>query len=547
VVVSYVFVGAYTWWLRPRSRFGLYLVGVGLTYSVASLNTSGDELVHTIGRAMLAALVVCLTYVFLCFPYDRLRSRLERRLVGWLALTSAVLWFLALAFVAKLPAAGPLLDCGSSCPDNTLRIATAPHALSSAINMAVAVTTAIGLIGAAGVLLGKARSPARLRRRLVVPLLCSIIVLAIDYAAFTVLREAGVSGLEVLKTVGAASALAIPLAMLLGQVRGRVFAATRLGRLVARMGNEPATPARVETILRDALGDPMLRLTLWDPGSDGYVDVQGGPVELPAGRPELGVTLVERSGKRVAALVHDAALDEASGITEGFAATSLLLLDNTDLTAELKASRARIVASAQQERLRLERNLHDGAQQRLFGIQLKLSAMRAQVADERLARDLDEVVRDAAAAVEELRALAHGIYPTVLRERGLGDALRSFALTASVPVSVVDRSAARCSATVEEAVYFCVLEAIQNAAKHGGPAVRVTVTLESRGADLEFVVADDGVGFRPGDAAGGVGLTSIRDRVGAVGGELEIRSQPGRGTTVRGVVPGDGGAPDAWS
>jgi signal transduction histidine kinase len=537
LVAEYVLVGTYTTWRRPGSRFGLYLTGIGLLYSVAALSASNDPLAHSVGRIALAAVVVCLAYVFLCYPNDGLGTRLERRLFAVLGLTIALVWAVALPLVDELPAAGPVTDCRDACPENAFRVVTVPDGLSAAIDLVGSAATAVTLLGVAAVLVGKARSPSRLRRRLTVPLLACAAVLAANYAVYTVLREAGADGLAVLRLVGAAVALAVPLALLVGQVRGRVFAATSLGQLVARIGGEPVTPARVETLLREALGDPLLTLAVRDPARGGYVDVRGRPVELAAGRPDVRVTRVVRNGRPIAALAHDSALDEGSGIAEGLAASALMLLENTQLVEELRASRARIVESEQRERLRLERNLHDGAQQRLFGLQVKLDAARAR-ADGALAGELEEAAADAAAAVEELRELAHGLYPTALRDLGLADGLRAVALRSGTPVRVVDRGVGRRPPVVEEAVYFCVLEAIQNAGKHAGAGARVTVTLDRRGRDLEFAVADDGAGFDPDTATDGIGLLSMRDRIGAVGGELELESQPGRGTTVRGVVPG---------
>jgi signal transduction histidine kinase len=539
VVGSYVLVGAYTSWHRPRSRFGLLLTAIGLLYAVASLNASDESVAHTIGRVALAACVVCFVYVSLCFPHDRLGSKLERRLVLVLALTTGIAWLVVLPIVEKLPAGGPLTDCGDSCPDNAFRLLTAPRTLSSALDLAVNVVTAVLLLPVIAVLYRKARSPARLRRRLVAPLLTVFVVLAANYAVFTVLRQAGIGGTGALKIVGAVCAVAIPLALLVGQVRGRVFAATSLGQLVARVGGEPLPSARLETVLREALGDPLLRLALWDPARSGYVDVRGGGIQLPTGRPEVGVTPLVHAGRRVGALIHDAALEEASAVAEGLVATSFMLLENTQLVEALRESRARIVASAQRERLRLERNLHDGAQQRLQVVRLKLHTARARAGEGQLARELNELAENVAAAAEELRTLSHGLYPTILRERGLAEALRSISATAAVPVEVVDHGIGRCSSVVEEATYFCALEAIQNVAKHAGPGARVTVTFDGRGEALEFTIADDGPGFDPDAHARGLGLINMmHDRIGAVGGRLEMTSQAGHGTTIRGVVPG---------
>jgi len=206
------------------------------------------------------------------------------------------------------------------------------------------------------------------------------------------------------------------------------------------------------------------------------------------------------------------------------------------LARDLRASRSRIVEAAQQERVRLERDLHDGAQQRLVTIQLGLRLARER-AGEDLAADLEALGAEAGEAVEELRTLAQGIYPSVLRESGVADALRSVAMRAPIPVRVVDGGIGRCSATVEAAIYFSALEAVQNSIKHAGSGARVTVTLGRRGEAVHFAVADDGVGMDVAASGDGVGLISMRDRIGAVGGQVEIVSAPGHGTSVHGTVP----------
>jgi signal transduction histidine kinase len=217
---------------------------------------------------------------------------------------------------------------------------------------------------------------------------------------------------------------------------------------------------------------------------------------------------------------------------DGLAETALMLLENTRLVDDLRASRSRIVASADEERHRLERDLHDGAQQRLYLLQIKLGRLRQGVADDRLVGEIEEIEADAAAALEELRVLAHGIFPTVLVESGVPEALRAFAVDAPIPVRVTDHWVGRCSPTIEAALYFCALEAIQNAAKHAGDGARVMVDLDRNGDRVDLSIEDDGPGFQPAGVSGGMGFVTMRDRIGAVGGELEIISQPGAGVTV---------------
>jgi signal transduction histidine kinase len=244
--------------------------------------------------------------------------------------------------------------------------------------------------------------------------------------------------------------------------------------------------------------------------------------------------------------MHDAQLSEDPELLQAAGAVTLLALENADLEAawkesmdELVDSRARLVNASDRERRRLERDLHDGAQQRLFTIRLGLR-LAQESADGDLAADLEALGSEAEEAVEELRTLAHGIYPTVLQESGLADALRSVTMRAPIPIQVKDAGIGRCSATVEAAIYFCSLEAVQNTIKHGGPDAHVTVTLGRDGDAVHFAIADDGVGMDVPARSDGVGLVSMRDRIGAVGGDLHVLSSPGRGTTVQGTIPTDG-------
>jgi signal transduction histidine kinase len=174
-----------------------------------------------------------------------------------------------------------------------------------------------------------------------------------------------------------------------------------------------------------------------------------------------------------------------------------------------------------------------------MAIQIKLALARDLSASDELAARLDEISGDATTAIAELRSLAHGIYPTVLRERGLADALQSLALEAPLPVRVADGGVGRCPPEVEGAVYFCAAEAIQNAVKHSGAGATMVVTLAREPGTLRFAFDDDGAGFDPSKGSGGIGLVSMRDRIGAVGGEVEVRSSSGSGTSIRGFVPVD--------
>ncbi len=207
--------------------------------------------------------------------------------------------------------------------------------------------------------------------------------------------------------------------------------------------------------------------------------------------------------------------------------------------AELIASRARIVAAADESRRRIERNLHDGAQQHLVALAVKVGLLKTLIAADpnNAAGMLDGLGDDVQATLTELRALAHGIYPPLLRDRGLSEALHSAANRAALPTVVQVDGAGRSDTDVEAAVYFCCLEAMQNAGKYAGEQARVTVALGSDDGSLWFEVRDDGAGFDPVSQAEGHGFVNMRDRLGAFGGDLEVRSSPGSGTCIRGTVP----------
>jgi signal transduction histidine kinase len=206
---------------------------------------------------------------------------------------------------------------------------------------------------------------------------------------------------------------------------------------------------------------------------------------------------------------------------------------------ELQASRARIVAAGNAERRRIERNLHDGAQQRLvaLAVKLRLAHQLADVDVEQAKGMLEELRGELREAVEELRTLAHGIYPPLLMDQGLAAALGSAADRAALPTRLESSSVGRYPTEAEAAVYFCCLEALQNAAKHAGQGATATVRLWEESGALRFEVADDGAGFNPTSKGQGAGFINMSDRLGAIGGTLQVDSTPGAGTRVRGTVP----------
>ena len=536
VVAAYVAVGLYRWWRRPDSRFGLLVVGNGILYAATSFNASGASWAYTLGMVFWAVYVVYVGYLLLSYPRGRLESRLERAFIRAYALSTAVLWSLILVLSPTFPPSGTYNDCGTRCPPNALGGDDA--VIGKALDTAASIVFTIALIGLMMLLVDKTRRRGPVLRRTLTPVTAVFTASVLQFVISLYVLPAYPETASAVTIVNGLLGLAVPMAILLGLVWEDLHAARSVGQIAVRAGGKPLTAAGVQTVIGEALGDSTTALALWAPERAGYVDVHGAPLELPRDPRVRSVTHITNDNGPVAALIHHPTLDIDSDALEGLAATSLMLVENIRLLDELRASRLRIVKTGDQERRRLERDLHDGAQQRLMAVQIRLRMLEESTEDERIAGQLEAIGNDAEEAVEELRSLAHGIYPSVLRDYGLAYALRSLAISAPIAISVTDEGIGRCSRPVEAAIYFCSAEAIQNAIKHAGSNVRVGVTVCRDRNRVDFAISDDGVGIDRSERGDGTGLIGMRDRVGAVGGTLEIVSSPGRGTTVRGTIPG---------
>ncbi len=287
--------------------------------------------------------------------------------------------------------------------------------------------------------------------------------------------------------------------------------------------------------------------TVWLPALlDGRGQVQVRVAPVSHGGELLGLIVAERPAtadvfseeddrvltelaRQVGLAVHNARLDTALQTT----------LDELRKQAdELRQSRARVVASGDAERRRVERNLHDGAQQHLVAMAVNLRLARDIMTDdaEAAAEMLDQMADDVKNTIQELRELAHGIYPPLLADSGLGEALRAAANRSPLSVAVTADGIGRYGPEIEAAVYFCCLEALQNAGKHA-PQARVEVRLWEESGGLLFSVVDDGPGFDPVTARGGHGFVNMADRLGAIGGTVRWESQPGQGARILGSIP----------
>jgi signal transduction histidine kinase len=333
--------------------------------------------------------------------------------------------------------------------------------------------------------------------------------------------------------------LAIPAAFSVAVLRRRL-ARAGVADLLVGLGQSPTSEA-VRAALREALRDPSLEVLYWVAEDEAYVDAAGKPVERPTTTTNRLVVPVQTSdGQPLALLIADRSLERHRGVLDAAVAASGLALENARLQAaihaqleQVRASRARIVEVGLAERRRLERDLHDGAQQRLLALATKLAMVRAKASDAATVQAVDEARGELRKASQELRELAQGIHPAVLSQAGLGPAIEVVAEQQQLPIEV-DVPAVRFDPAVETTAYFVACEALTNALKHAN-AHQAAVRVRADTRTLRIEVSDDGVGGA--DPARGGGLAGLADRVRALGGELTITSPPGNGTHLQASIP----------
>jgi signal transduction histidine kinase len=305
------------------------------------------------------------------------------------------------------------------------------------------------------------------------------------------------------------------------------------------------SPARLQAALAAALGDPDVRLLRPAADSGGWTDVDGRPAAAPTEDPEHAVTVVEHEGRPLAAIVHDPVLREDPTLVRSVLAVLRLAVENERLDGalqtqleEVRASRARLVVAAEDERRRIERDLHDGAQQRLVGVTIALQQARQAAREGASSPELEERLASAAdelkGAITDLRELARGIHPALLEDDGLPAAITALGRRASIPVETRFELHRRLPRHIEATAYFVVAEALTNAARHAD-ATKVDVEIVDAGAQLIVIVADDGAGGA--EPSQGSGLAGLADRVASVDGRLVIESPAGGGTTLRAEIP----------
>jgi signal transduction histidine kinase len=544
-VAALIAAALYTWRNDPANRFGRLLLPAGFAAFLTTFGASDNELLYSVGRVSGWLFELLLVYLFLAYPSGRLQTGAEK----WIFLVAAaqvvVLWLPTAFLVDHFPTPWP--TCISDCPGNALQVTSSePGFIESVVRPARELITLGVWIAAAVVLARKLSDSSPATRRGLAPVLSVLIFRLVSVVAFMIARRAG-AGDAAMEVISALVLLSVPAALvgfIVGRLQWQLYSARALQSL-ADDGGSPTLDALRER-LAAALGDPTLEIRY--PVADangGWRNASGRPAPVPDQSTDRCVVSIETREGPLAAIVCDPALEDHRALVEASASWIRAGMERERLTAALnaslrdvEASRRRISAAGASERRRIERDLHDGAQQQLvtLRIQLELVADELERSPHDAARRLRELGPSIDAVIEEVRSLARGIFPSLLADAGLGEALRAAGARATLPVTV-EADGLRYPLEVESAIYFCCLEALQNAAKHAG-ASAVSIDLKSTDDRLHFAVQDDGHGFDPLDAShNGSGLTNMNDRLAAIGGRLVVESAVGRGTRITGEVP----------
>ena len=541
LILTVMAAGIYCLTGRGQLRMGALLVGAGIYSCVWLLNGSRDRVAFSVGLLAAGLAPTLFAYLVLAYPSGRLRSQAERLLVAGGGGALALFWTLYVLTpepVLRTPLASspPLRDVFSA-----ISISGEGATLLKAGIWASWALIAIGT----PVLVSRAvHTGARPGRRSWIPFEIAAWANALCFVGFAVARAAGSGAAGALGAAYIEVTLAVPVAVLIRLAMDRAVMTQALSRFLEELVESPQ--ADLQGSMARALEDPSLTIAYLTPGRETYVDASGSPVLLPVGNTDRAVSWIEPIHGPAAAVIYDARLEDQSTFVQAAGMAATIHLDAAQLEAELStstsklaASRFRVLEAANAERQRIERDLHDGVQQQIVGVRLKLDLATdaVKIDPPRGERMLAAVGRELDELLQALRSLAKGIYPTIIKERGLREALSSMALNVPLPISVSAVDISRYQDDIEIAVYFCCVEALQNVVKHARSTAKVWIRLWQTDDWLRFEVRDQGSGYDVEAIPRGSGLINMADRIEAVGGRVWVVSRPDHGTIVRGKVP----------
>jgi signal transduction histidine kinase len=543
LLIGWGFIGCGLFALRrrPENRIGAMMTAVGFCWFLASAAESDVELIHMLGLFVAGMWGGFAVHGLLAFPSGELENRGERLVVVTSYVDATVLQVLPLLFGGGSEAQCP------TCPTMLAGRAANAEVADALLLVQRSVLAAVG-VGVCVALHARWRRSAAAQRRALTPILwCG--------GATTVLLAAAAASASgdpytmagPLDWAWLAAFACVPFAFVSALVHSRLRSGGVVSELIERLG-EPHSPGKVRDALATALGDPSLTIAYWLPDQKRHVDGSGEPVRLPDAASGRTCTAIWHGGRRLAAIVHDSALCEEPGLVRSAGVAAALSLENERLDAELRArveelrgSRARLVEAGDTERRRIERDLHDGAQQRLVSLLLNVNLARRKAAGDRLHGPADghdalwdELEGELVAALAQLRALASGILPPILADHGLPAAIEDLAYRSPLTVEVEEMAVGRLALSVEVAAYFVVSEALTNVAKHAG-TLSARLRVARQDGRLLVEISDDGVGGVK--LEDGTGLRGLADRVGALDGRLRLDSPAGSGTRIRAEIP----------
>jgi len=508
--VTYLVAGSVAWIRRPESRVGPVMLATSVAGSLAFFTLHSEEPVRRAAGISGSLSNILVVWLMLAAPSGRLGAGVGR-------------WALV-AFTAIVLSGSVITDL------TTLRVSFAVGVLVSLL--------------LAAIVLGRWTTASAASRRALTPVVIAGVIVAVVHAI-----DFGAGVFLIPVTPGSPiywadiiSRTLVPFGFLIGLLRLRMARAA-VADLVVDLGEAPAHE-QLRDALAGALHDPSLSVVYWSPAFRTYVDDADAPITLDAEGDGRAVTYLEQQGQPMAAILHDPALADDPGLVTAVVAAARLAVSNERLATEIRsqleevrASRSRIVEASDAERRRVERNLHDGAQQRLVALALALRRAQAQLPAEAAPETLSSLAYASdqlSSALSELRELARGIHPAVLTEAGLEAALSSLARDSPVPVEVRVALPAELPESVSAAAYFVAAEGLTNVAKYAS-ATRIELVAESDGRELRIEIIDDGIGGA--DPSAGSGLRGLADRVAALGGRLDVRSPAGEGTRLVARLP----------
>jgi signal transduction histidine kinase len=529
--LALVAAGLVTSFARPTGRIGDLALLAGFVWFAPFWAgwKGGPPLALSLGTLAAGFAFPVLFHLVLAYPSGRLGSKGARVLVA------AVYFEAALSALGRVLFRDPFFDpnCWDNCTDNVFLVRSLPRVARGIQDADLWFSAAAAVVLATVCVWRLAAASAPARRRL-----WPVLVGGTAFAGATIARAVTLDSRPLedprdpaflsIFVVGCAAVIVVALGLGWVVLRARVQQRS-VARIVTELGEAPP-PGSLESALASAIGDPELRIAYWLPASRRYVDGRGGPVEEPVNEAGRVVTPLVRDGMRVAVVTHAAGVAE---LEHEIGAAVRLALENERLQAEvlaqlidLRGSRARVVEAGDAERRRLERDLHDGAQQRLLALSYDLRVARAAAegeGDSETASLFAVATSEAQTALDELRDLAHGIHPAILTEAGLAPALATLVDEAALAVEIGETAGERYPASVETTAYLVVAEAIDDAARRGASYAVVSAPLVDE--RLLVKVEDDG-------SERTSTMIHLADRVGAIGGRLEVEP-----TTLRAEIP----------